>query len=337
VGESPHAFSVRVVTLDSEPVSRDVILYGRTEPARAVTLRAELEGRVVELGPERGSRVSRGELIARLDTRDLAARLQEAEAVARQRELQFEAAQRLEQQQFQSQTALAEARANLAAARARVEQVQVSLQNTRVRAPFNGILETRHVEVGDFLSEGNQVARIIDVHPMLVAGYITQRELSFVHTGAPGTARLVTGETVAGIVRYLSAESDTATRTFRVELEVPNPETRLVAGVTAEIRITTPPTRAHLISPALLALDARERIGVKTVDDDDRVSFHPVEIVTSDSRGVWVTGLPPRARVITVGQGFVRPGDPVNPVQDADGDATTLGALEASRHPRVGG
>ena len=328
--QAPAPFSVRVVTLEARAVARDVTVYGRTVPDRAVVLRAEQEGRVVAVGPERGARVAEGDLIARLDMRDLEARLAEAEAVVRQRELEYLAAQRLESKRFQSETALAEAGANLAAARARVAQVKVAIANTAVRAPFAGILEDRRAEVGDYMREGDELARVIDVDPMVVTGFITQRELASVREGAPGTASLVTGERIEGRVRFVSAQSDEATRTFRVDLEVPNPDAKLVAGVTAEIRIPTPVTRAHRISPALLSLDARDRIGVKTVDDDDRVAFHPVEIVTADADGVWVTGLPARARVITVGQGFVREGDLVTPVEDPGGDATRLGAADAA-------
>lgn len=326
----PEPFSVRVRTLAAQSVSRDVVIYGRTEPARSVTLRAEIEARVIALGAERGASVGAGERIATLDPRDLAARLEQARATVRQRELEHEAAQRLESRQFQSQTALAAAAANLAAAKARVREVEVAIANTTIAAPFDGVLERREVEVGDYLSKGDAVARVIDVDPLVVTGHVTQHELGAIRAGSEGTASLVTGETVRGRVRYVSSESDQSTRTFRVELEVPNPDAALVAGVTAEIRIPTPPARAHLISPALLALDARERIGVKTVDEDGRVVFRPVSILDSDASGVWVTGLPDTVRVITVGQGFVRDGDRVTAVEDAPGaGAATPGGERA--------
>src|SRR5690606_32345323 len=105
-----------------------------------------------------------------------------------------------------------------------------------------------------------------------------------------------------------------STRTFRVELAVPNPDNKLPAGMTAEIRLPAGESEAHFLSPALLSLDEQGNIGVKTVDEHDVVRFHEVEIIRSASDGVWVTGLPDEVTVITVGQGFVAVGEKVEPV-----------------------
>ena len=104
---------------------------------------------------------------------------------------------------------------------------------------------------------------------------------------------------------------DEATRTYRVELEVDNADQSIVSGTTAEMRIPAETVSAHFLSPALLSLNGRDEIGVKSVDGDGKVVFHSVDIVRTATDGVWVTGLPERVRVITVGQGFVREGDPV--------------------------
>ena len=71
---------------------------------------------------------------------------------------------------------------------------------------------------------------------------------------------------------------------------------------------------AHFISSAVLTLDAQGRVGVKSVDDANRVDFHPVSLVKTRADGVWVSGLPERIRVIDQGQGFVAEGEAVEPV-----------------------
>ena len=196
---------------------------------------------------------------------------------------------------------MAEALANLDAARARVEQVQIEIANTSLRAPFDGLLEERPVEIGDYVNDGSEVARVLDVDPLVVIGAVTQQERPHIELGDVGQAHLFTGETLEGRVRYLSAESDEATRTYQVELEIPNADGVLSAGVSTEIHIHTEPTAAHRISSALLSLDATGRLGVKGLDRED----HPVKIMRAEAGGVWVTGLPDPVRVITVGQGFV--------------------------------
>ena len=78
-------------------------------------------------------------------------------------------------------------------------------------------------------------------------------------------------------------------------------------------------TVAFIISAALLSLNSQDKIGVKSVDDDGVVIFHPIDIVRTGVDGVWVAGLPRRVRVITVGQGFVRAGDRVEARADGRG------------------
>lgn len=322
--ERPAVTRVRVRTLDAQPISRDVVIYGRTEPSRAVTLRAEIDGRVIGIGAERGARVHAGDPIVDLDIRDREARLQQARAAVRQTELQYRAAQRLVEKSFQSETAVAEALANLEAARAAVKRVEVEVANSHLSAPFDGVVDRRAVEIGDYVSDGNEVARILDLDPILVTGDITQQELEQVRVNARGYAELVTGERLEGRVRYVAAEADSATRTFRVELEVPNPDRSLLSGITAEMRIPTRTLTAHFLSPALLSLDDEDTVGVKCVDDTGRVVFHPVDIVRATAEGMWVTGLPPSARVITVGQGFVRAGDLVEASAEPSPSATAV-------------
>ena len=315
-GPAPRALTrVRVAVLESREIPREVVMNGRTEPNRAVTLRGEVNGRVLEIGADRGSRVEAGDLVVRLDGRDRAARVAEARALVRQRELQYEGAKRLKQSNFQSETQVAEALANLEAARAALELARTELDHTEIRAPFAGVLDRRPVEVGTFVNEGDEVARLLDVQPMVVTGHVAQQELAGLRTGLVGRARLLTGEQVQGRVRYIAAEADAATRTFRVELEVPNEDAALVSGITAETTLVVETTRAHRVSPSMLALDAGNRLGVKLVDADDTVRFAPVRVVRSDGEGVWVDGLPESPRVIVVGQGFVREGEKVVPAE----------------------
>ncbi|MDX1656831.1 MAG: efflux transporter periplasmic adaptor subunit, partial [Candidatus Competibacteraceae bacterium] len=110
-------------------------------------------------------------------------------------------------------------------------------------------------------------------------------------------------------------------RTFRVELEIPNLDGKYAAGISAEIRIPLETVPAHLLSPALLSLDEQGILGVKTVDQQARVIFHPVGIVRTAPDGVWVAGLPQQVRIITVGQGFVQPGERVMAIAES---ATTV-------------
>jgi len=147
--------------------------------------------------------------------------------------------------------------------------------------------------------------------------------------GESATAALVTGQEVKGVIRYLAPVADEATRTFTVELEVPNPDGRLPAGVTAEMRIQGGEVLAYRVAPSLLTLDAGGELGIKTVDARNQVQFHRVKLARSEANGVWVTGLPESANIIVVGQGYVSAGQAVQAVE-----AETATALAASGAPR---
>ncbi|MGH6885657.1 MAG: efflux RND transporter periplasmic adaptor subunit, partial [Geminicoccales bacterium] len=316
---------VRVRELVAEPVERMIVVNGRTAPARAVTVRAETDGRVVELGPERGELIRPGDVLVRIDARERKAMVEQAEATLRMREIEYEAARRLGAKGFQAETKVAEAKANLEAAQATLERARIQLDHTEIRAPFDGVLETRPVELGDFVDVGDEVAMVIDQDPFLVIGDVAQVDAGALGPGMAGRAVLVTGQRVEGRLRYVASMADPETRTFRVELEVPNPHGRFPANVSAELQLPLGAVPAHKVSSSLLVLDDAGAIGVRSVDQANVVRFHPATVVRSGAEAVWLAGLPERLRLITVGQGFVRSGETVTPVPEEPQAAESTG------------
>jgi len=311
---------VQVREMTAEPITRHLVLQGEAEPDRTVTVRAETSGRVVELPVEKGARVDEGELLARLAMKDRRARLDEAKARVAQRESEFDAAQELERRGFQSRNRRKEARAALAAARARLTSIQEEIADTRIAVPFAGMLAERPVEIGDLVQPGGTIAEIIDVTPLTLVVHVPQQKVGALEVGTPAEVDFITGDSARGVVSFVAADANAETRTYRAEIEVPNAERAHRAGMSAEVRVPIRTVRAHRLSPAVLSLNADGQLGVKTVGADSRVQFHPVEIVRAQPEGAWVTGMPARARVITVGQGFVSDGQPVEPVP-ADSEA----------------
>ncbi|HSA81965.1 MAG TPA: efflux RND transporter periplasmic adaptor subunit [Geminicoccaceae bacterium] len=314
--DSARLPTVRVRELVAEPVELVIVVNGKTAPARAVAIRAETDGRIVELGAERGDSVEAGGLLVRIDARERTAMVEQAEATLRMREIEYDAARQLGAKGFQSETKVAEAEANLEAAQAALKQAGIRLDHTEIRAPFAGVLETRPVELGDFVDVGDEVATVIDQDPFLVTGQVSEAKVGYLAVGMTGSATLVSGPTVEGRLRYIGSRADPATRTFTVELEVPNESGRFAAGVSAELRIVYDQALAHRVPASMLALSDEGVVGIKTVDGDNQVVFHPTEIIRADGDSLWVAGLPEQVRAITVGQGFVRAGDEVRPVAD---------------------
>ncbi len=302
---------VRVRTFHAEPVTREVVFSGHSAPLRSVDLRAETIGTVASLPVPRGAKVRRGEALIVLAEDNRGARLREAQALVQQRQLELRAAQKLQAGSLISEVQAAQAETALKNAQAALGAAELDLARSVIRAPFDGVLDLRGVEVGASAREGDVVARVVDLDPLLIVGTVSEQDVGKLHLGDAGSARLVTGEELSGRIRYIAAAADAATRTFSVELEVPNPQALRVAGITAEVRVALEPLSAHHVSPALLALDDGGVVGVKSVDADGSVAFHVANIVRSDTSGLWLAGLPETVRLITVGQGFVNAGDRV--------------------------
>lgn len=310
--------AVRVRTQTAEDVMRTIVVNGKTGPARIVELAAETDGRVEYIGAERGASLARGEVIVRLDERDRGARLAQAEAAVKQREVEYAARQRLESDSYVSEAQLQEAVTNLETAKAELTRARLDLQYMTVRAPFAGALQSRVVEVGDFVKQGDPIATYVDNRKIVVSANLSEFDAHYVHVGDKAEAQLATGETVYGSIRYVAPVADEATRTFLVELEVDNEGGALRAGGTAELRIPAETVLAHRIPPSLLTLDDAGNVGVKIVNELGQVEFMVADIALSSHDSVWLAGLPETATIITVGQGFVSPGALVDAVPESD-------------------
>lgn len=309
---------VEVTTFVADRVSKEVSIYGRTEPDRMATLSAEIGALVTDILVLEGSTVKQGQALFKLDERDLPQQIRSSKAFVEQRRLELEGAESLRQQGLQSEVSIAQARANLESAKSQLSSLEVSLKNTTIKAPYDGILDTHNIEVGDYVGVGDPIATIVDLDPLIIKADVTENDVALLHKGKMATARLVSGEMVSGEIRYIASISNEGTNTFKVEVAVPNSDIKYLAGMSTQVIIPLEETWAIRVTPAVMALDERGELGVKTVASDESVVFTPIDMVKSDSEGVWLSGLGQEANIITLGQGFVRHGDKVDVVRASD-------------------
>ena len=305
---------VTVESVSAAEVTREISLYGRTEPDRIATLRSEVKGLVKAVYVNQGDRVVKGQKIISIEKSDVVSRLQSAKATLKQREVELKGAESLKAQGYQSQTALAQATANLEMAKADMVSYQLAVFKTQIIAPFDGIINQRFVEVGDFLKDGDNIAILVDLDPLVISANVTEINVHGLKTQQQATGRMVSGDVLQGKIRYISSISEPGTNTFKIEVEVPNPDFTQMAGMSTELALPLETTWAMRISPAVMALDEQGNLGVKTVVDQ-HVKFVPIDIVKSDSQGVWLSGMRQQADIITLGHGFVRDGDKVEVVR----------------------
>lgn len=277
---------------------------------------------------------------ARARVPEAQARVEQARAQLDEARINQNASARLSEGGFASTTRVAGADAAVASALASVESARAGLQAAQsgirsaqaavasaeteiarlvIRAPFSGLLESDTAELGSLLQPGALCSTIIQLDPIKLVAFVPETEVSRIRAGAQAVARLVTGAGSAGTapltgqVTFLSRSADEQTRTFLVEIEVPNADLAIRDGQTAEILISADGAKAHLLPQSALTLNDEGVLGLRTIDADALVEFHPVEIMRDTPEGVWLTGLDDTADVIVLGQEYVIAGVTVAP------------------------
>ena len=305
-------FIVVAETVAPEEWRDIVVVRGRSEAEKKVVVRAETAGAVTETPTPMGAAVQKGDVLCRIGIDARQAQLAEARAALAQAQLDYDAAVRLNQEGFRAETGVAAAKAARDQAAAQVERARLELDKTEIRAPFEGVFDHRAAEIGDFLSVGDPCGTVIQPTPFLVTGAVSEREVGKISIGDRGVATLATGETVEGALRFIASAADPATRTFDVELEVPNEDGALRDGVTAEFRIFAEKRNAHHAPRSALVLNDAGEVGIRSVSDDGLVDFWRVTLIGEDETGVWIDGLSGVVNVITRGQEFVSAGQQVD-------------------------
>lgn len=306
----PQPPAVRVQLSRSEAVTLTFTAEGQAQPQRDTVVQAESSGTLETLPVAKGARVEKGDVLAQVSANQAEATLEQAREERARAAREFENASELLDRGVATADRVAQTRAALAAAEAQVATAEQALDNLTLVAPFAGRIESLPVETGEFIAAGEEVARIVDTDPLTVAIQVPQTALNRIEAGQTATVRFITGQEGMGTVTFVGGAAASSTRTFLVEIEVPNPEGAIPAGISAEVTIPTGEAQAHFVAPSTVSLGPDGAIGVKTVEDD-KVRYNPIEIVKAEIGGVWATGLPPEARIITLGQGFVRDGETV--------------------------
>ncbi|MEM9999759.1 MAG: efflux RND transporter periplasmic adaptor subunit [Pseudomonadota bacterium] len=304
---------VSVAQIPQVQHARTVRVSGVTEADKTTQLTARESGVIGTMPVSQGDLVSEGDLIAQLDLEGRDAMVVSAEAQLKRRRAELDARAELVRRGTFPRLQLEELISGLAEAEADLATMKAEIDRLDVTAPFDGVVDVINVELGSAVQPGVAVGTLIALDPIIGVGEINEQDLPIIEVGSQADLRLVSGETVTGTVRYISREANPATRTFTVEVEVPNPSLTIPSGMTAEIVLRGKPVLATPAPRSIITLDARGNLGVRTVGDDNEVVFHPIDIVDDSSGALILGGIPEGARVIVAGQNIVSDGQTVEP------------------------
>ncbi|MDG2421148.1 MAG: efflux RND transporter periplasmic adaptor subunit [Gammaproteobacteria bacterium] len=314
--ENPDVITVRAEKIGPQAYVERIRVRGRTQAFRHVEVRAEEAGRIVNEPIARGARVKQGDVLCEIAIDNRQVNLQES--LSRQEQAQFEyaAAADLQQEGLQSDVIVAQLKAALESSKASVARAKLALEKTKIIAPFDGIVETRIVEMGDLLNIGTVCASVLDDSPMLLTGLVPEQDVRGLDIGAAVTGQLLTGEIVEGKVSYVARAADSVSRSYRIEIQVDERYTNLREGITVELMVNANDIVAYRIPSSSLTLDDSGAVGVKIIDSNNIVKFQNITIVGDETNqldpGIWVTGLSGDITLVTVGQEIVFPGQIVD-------------------------
>jgi RND family efflux transporter MFP subunit len=315
-------------------------LPGTLQGVNEAAVYARSNGYVLHWYKDIGAQVKRGELLAEITAPEIDQEYSQAVA-AQQLAASSEGLAKSTAQRWQSLrekdavtqqdlderlSAYSQAQANLAAAQANVARLRNLQGFNRVLAPFDGVITSRNIDVGDLVNAGNGVAgkalfTIAQVDPLRLYVFVPQQYASQVKVG--DTVQVSLTENLQaqyqGSIARTARAIDTGTRTMQVEIRVPNPAGALIAGSYVQVTMPIKQDQSALIVPTNVLLFRPDGTRVATVDAAGRVTLNTVQLGTDFGSTVAVlSGLRAADRVV------LNPPDSLT-----DGDIVTLASAAA--------
>ncbi|NNF28010.1 MAG: efflux RND transporter periplasmic adaptor subunit [Gemmatimonadetes bacterium] len=318
---------VRVINVEVSPVAareftQTVPLTGVAEAMQDVLISAEEAGVVRRVVRDKGTRVRAGQSLLRLDDQILAAQVQTATAQAQLAREVWERRRALyEEDGIGSEVSYLEAKYGADQAEGNLKALQERLARTTITAPISGILDQRLVEVGTMVSPGTPVARVVQVDPIKILAGVPERFALDIATGAKASVRfdIMPDEVFEGTITYVGATVDQGSRTFPVELTMPNPGERIKPEMVANIEVVRQVLEEAIVIPqeAMVRVEDGYTVFVARGEGSQTVAeARPITLMaTQGNEAVISDGLVPGDRLIVVGQQQVANGDNIRVVE----------------------
>ena len=286
-------------------------INSHTQPNRVVSLKAQIAGTVESVPGQRGTKVDKNQSICVFEAEERPQRLMQSKAKLEQAQIAYTGALQLKTAGYQSDLAIAQAKANLEIAKLELTLSQNDVDSLEIKAPFAGIVEDRPVEVGDFLTAGQPCAKLVELSLIKVVAEVSESDVVNLKIGDKASALFDDYASRTATISYIAHQANPTTRSYRVEAEIKNTELQLRSGISGQLQLRLDSVKAHLIPASLILLNAEGQTMVRAVDQKNLVTQHKVVVVGESENGLWVSGLPAMINLITVGQNYVTQGERV--------------------------
>ena len=307
---SSKASRVEVIVLEASDAELELDLPGEIGGEHDANLAAANGGFVERVFVQEGEQVDKGQALAYVDAGLYRAQLDQAEAQHEQAKADLERVQKLGD--LASPAQIQGAQTSVKVAAAAVDQARNRLARAIIRAPFAGVVAGIAVEQGEATGPGATVMRVVQLDPAIVDLAVSDRDVLSLEPGLPVTVSVASrSETFAGKVARVSPAADLRTRSFKVEVEVPNPDRRLMPGMIARVEVSRPLAQNAVVVPQEWIVTRRDKRGIFVVTEST-ATWRDVELgeVIHD-RVVVESGVKPGDRIVITGHRDLVDGDPL--------------------------
>ena len=327
-GNVPPPTTVTAITAESRPMPRSITGIGTLTAINQVRVTAETAGRVIAVLFEPGSEVRAGEALVQLNDAPERAELASYQAQARLAEANLKRTSELATQEFSSKASLDQNQALLEQARAEIKRVDAMIAQKLVRAPFDGRLGIREVEVGQYVTPGAELVTLTDLGRLYVDLTVAEQQRQRLKPGLPVeiTNDAIPDRTFKGELTTVEPQVDPATRAIKVQATLDNPEELLLPGMFANARIILPDGPAVVMLPETAIAHTLYgesvfivRDGEPGQDGEPQQKVEQTFLRTGEAAGGQVAvldGVKPGDRVVSAGQFKLQNEAPVRVVTD---------------------
>lgn len=359
------------LTVDTAAASRhEIIEYitvvGNLIGQVTVDVVPRVAGRIDSLTVQLGDRVTKGQVIAKIEDRELQQQIKQLEqnlkvnqATVTQREsdLQLRKTTLARQEELFSRglttrqvvedataahnsavAAVELATAQMGQTEARFEELKITLSNTSIVSPVDGFVGKRNLDQGAFAGANTPILSVVDISSVRLVANLVEKDFKRVTAGVEAQVEVdaFPGEQFSGVVSRVAPVFDAATRTATMEIEVPNPGYRLKPGMYARVRLTVDRRPDALTVPRNAVVDSEGQRGVFLIDGQN-AKFQPVRTGLQDNDRIEIVdGVTEGTRVITTGALALRDGDRITPMNMPGADAGQPGGRGDAPAPAAG-
>jgi len=310
--------NVRVLTLGEESVAEFFEISGPVAPVRGTDLSAQESGPVLAILVGKGEAVAKGKIILELERDILKSEMDAAKAALAMQSYNVDKVRQLHEAGKVSRIELLTAESNYAQAKAMAGVLTERYDRAGIRAPFDGVVVDRFVELGQLVIPGQRVVRILDPYTLKLEAYLTDSQVQWITVGETATIQLgESRDSASGAVSWVGFEADRMTGKFKVEIEIPNPDLKYHSGVIGRARLGKNLVSNVVAIPRDAVLPGR--VGhTAFVVENDRAILRRLELGADQGLMVVVLkGLAPGEQLVVRGHRDLRDGSLVRVTETA--------------------